>query len=588
MKFLDYEKIIREHYPMLIESYVRQYGETYRKRITEVLDRAKYCIFVTPSNIKEYVERKSSEDYMKAILETYCELGLDISTFEIDEDGLIFNDEKLGTLTEALFPNLTDVEMFKKSGIFAFDSIYDSLDVNDPMIVERMKLLEKLNKKDVNVSNEEYFKSEDYQEGCLGYSTILSILKEKLDYYVDDYSEILAYADEIDSSVSELGHNLEKEYMIGVKKFLSKHDQKLIESGNFSLTDLECYDLFFDLELEKDDYYFSEGPIDYFLDSYTESLMDPEVSRKEKDVIVKMRFKYLEHMGYDTSKLKVSSLFCDWYKRDDLVKLLPKKEDLQEIAAIKDELCIQFEYECAKLCVINNYDLRIDDVEIETILDENGHSCSVNCHDEKIDPKKFSCVICLNPFMDSYNLFDIAIDHELRHAIEMRMKKSEKRIVLKTGCDIATFDKNFENGRSTYTDLNERITQRLSVDATVDRWIRGEFIFSDKYALLTSYPLSIYDLDLDNLEIIFEPFREKIIEAQISPNFRKIYETIPKCEMRKINELVTKHDKKTTRKLNAIRSRLLTREEEMKQNKNNSSTKTKKRGAKHGKNSNKH
>ena len=68
MKFLDYEKIIREHYPMLIESYVRQYGETYRKRITEVLDRAKYCIFVTPSNIKEYVERKSSEDYMKAIL----------------------------------------------------------------------------------------------------------------------------------------------------------------------------------------------------------------------------------------------------------------------------------------------------------------------------------------------------------------------------------------------------------------------------------------------------------------------------------------------------------------------------------------
>ena len=62
----------------------------------------------------------------------------------------------------------------------------------------------------------------------------------------------------------------------------------------------------------------------------------------------------------------------------------------------------------------------------------------------------------------------------------MRMKKSEKRIVLKTGCDIATFDKNFENGRSTYTDLNERITQRLSVDATIDRWLRGEFIFSDK------------------------------------------------------------------------------------------------------------
>ena len=67
MEFLDYEKVIRDHYPMLIESYVRQYGENYRKRITEVLERAKYCIFVTPSNIKEYVDRKSNEDYMKAL-----------------------------------------------------------------------------------------------------------------------------------------------------------------------------------------------------------------------------------------------------------------------------------------------------------------------------------------------------------------------------------------------------------------------------------------------------------------------------------------------------------------------------------------
>ena len=587
MEFLDYEKVIRDHYPMLIESYVRQYGENYRKRITEVLERAKYCIFVTPSNIKEYVDRKSNEDYMKAILDTYSELGIDISSFEIDEESLIFNDEKLGAFTEALFPNLSNIEMFKKSGIFAFDPIYDSLGVDDPMIIERMKMLEKVNKKDPNLSYEEYYNSESYQESCLGYSTILSILKDKLDYYVEDYSELLAYADEIDASVLELGRNLEKEYIKGIKKYLSKHDKKLINSGDFSLTDLDCYDMFFDLELVKDDYCFSEGPIDYFLDTYTESLMDSEVSRKEKDVIVKMRFKYLERMGYDTSKLKVSTLFCDWYKRDDLVPFLPKKEDLKEIMAIKDELSIKFEYECAKLCVINGYDLRIDDVEIETILDEDGHSCSVNCHDEKIDPKRFSCVICLNPFMDTYNLFDIAVDHELRHAIEMRMKKSEKRIVLKTGCDIATFDKNFENGRSTYTDLNERITQRLSVDATIDRWLRGEFIFSDKFALLTTYPLSIYDLDLDNLDIIFEPFKDKIIEGQISPNFRKIYETIPKCEMRKINELVTKHDKNTTRKLNVIKKRLLNREEE-KKNTNSSNNKVKKKGSKHGKNSNKY
>lgn len=581
MKFLDYEKIIRDHYPMLIESYVRQYGESFRKRIAEVLDRAKYCIFVTPSNIKEYVERKSSEDFIKAILDTYSEIGIDIDSFEIDEDSLVFNDEKLGVLTGALFPNLTSRENFKKSGLFSFDSSYDSLGIEDEMIIERMVMLEKLNKKDPNISYEEYYNIEDYKDACLGYNYILSVLKEKLNYWVEDYTELLNYADEIDQAVLVIGRELEKQYMISVKDYLSKHDQELINSGCFSLNDLECYSIFFDKELEDDEYCFSDGPIDYFLDSYTEDLLNPEVSRKEKDVIVKMRFKYLEHRGFDTSKLKVSDLFCDWYKRADLVDYLPNKEDLKSIVEHKDRFSVEFEYKCAKLCVINDYDLRIDDVEIETILDEDGHSCSVNCHDEKIDPKKFSCVICLNPFMDTYNLFDIAIDHELRHAIEMRMKKSEKRIVLKTGCDIAIFDNKFENGRSLYTDINERITQRLSVDATVDRWLRGEFIFSDKYALLTTYPLSVYDLDFDNLDIIFEPFRDKIIQAQISSNFRKMYETIPKCELKRINSIITKHDRNTTRKLNSIKRRLLKREEEKKSNKT-SNNKVKKKGVKNG------
>lgn len=577
MKFLDYERIIRDNYPILIESYVRQYGEKYRKRISSVLDRAKYCIFVTPSNIKEYVERKSSEDYMKAILDTYLELGIDISGFEIDEDGLIFNDRRLGELTMAFFPDLSDVENFKNSGLFAFDSCYDSLDYNDGMIIERIKLLEKLNKKSKDITNEEYFNSEEYRNNCLAYKKILDILKVNLDKWVVDYSDLLAYADMIDSSVLEVGRKLEKEFLISVKDYLTPHDKSLIENGDFELEDLESYGLFFDVDLSSDDYCFSDGPIDYFLDSYTDDLLSDEISRKEKDVIVRMRFKYLESKGFNTKNLKVSDLFCDWYQREDLVDFLPSKEELKFIDEKKNEYYINFEYSSAKLCVINDYDLRIDDVEIETILDEDGHSCSIDCHGE-VDPNKFSCVICLNPFMDTYNLFDIAVDHELRHAIEMRMKKGEKRIVLKTGCDIAIFDLDFENGKALYTDINERITQRLSVDATVDRWQRGEFIFSDKYALLTTYPLSVYDLDMDNLEIIFDPFEERIIEAQISPNFNKMYEIFPKRDLKKINSLISVHDKATVRKLKAIKKRLVTKEME----KSDKQTKVKKIGAKNG------
>lgn len=560
MKFLDYEKVIRGSYPMLIESYVKQYGEEYRERITNVLERLKYCIFVTPSNIKEYVERKSSEDYMKAILDSYLQLGIDISELEIDEEGLVFHDNKVGELTMALFPDLTSLENFKKRGIFAFRDEYDDLDVDDPMTIERMVLLEKLNKKSKDISYQDYYNSYKYKADCLFCKQLLKVIEINLRNRVEEYDDLLSYADDIDKSVLEIGRELELDFLISIKEYLSKHDQLLLESCNFKLDDLDSYGLYFDLDLVCDDYCFSDGPIDYFLDTYTEDLLDSEVSQTEKDMIVKMRFKYLEKMGFDISKLKSEELFCDWYEISELVPFLPKKDDLKIINDKKNKYYINFEYECAKLCVINGYDLRIDDVEIETILDEDGHSCSVYLHDEVIDTDNFACVICLNPFMDTYNLFDIAIDHELRHAVEMRMKGNEKQIILKTGCDIAYFDGEFENGRSSFTDLNERITQRLSVDATVDRWERGQFIFSDKYALLTAYPLSVYDLDLDNLDIIYEPFKDRIVKAQISPDFNKMYEVIPRRDLKKINSLITQHDTASVRKLKAIKRRLLTRE----------------------------
>ena len=39
----------------------------------------------------------------------------------------------------------------------------------------------------------------------------------------------------------------------------------------------------------------------------------------------------------------------------------------------------------------------------------------------------------------TYNLFDIAIDHELRHAVEWRLKNTKKGLMTKIGCDIFNF-----------------------------------------------------------------------------------------------------------------------------------------------------
>lgn len=585
MKFLDYEKIIKDNYPILIESYVKQYGEEYRGRITSVLERLSYCFFITPENIVEYVETKEKEDCIKAILDGFDELGIDVSSVYIDEEEIVFNDPKVAKLISIYFPDLEHIDMIKEKGVFAFRSEYDNLEWDNPIILERLKLLEELKKKRVDILDKDYVKTYEYKSNCLFMRQYLKVFERNFDKWQENYDELLEYADDVDEKVLALGRCIEKEYLKAIKEHLSKEDQELIDSGiDFELTDLDGYGIHFDLELSEDGICLSEGPIDYFHPGYTESLLDEEVTEKEKQAIVDMRLLYLESVGFDTSLFEGESLFCDWYEREDLKEILPNTELVEKLAYMKDELYELFEYEGAKMCIINDFELAKDDAEIGTIMEGCGHSCSIMCRDGKVDTKTFSNIICLNPFMSTYNLFDIAIDHELRHAIEMRMKKQKDKILLKTGCDLTFFDSKLENGTSSCTDLNERITQKLSVEATADRWKKGQFIFSDKYALKTLYPCSVYDLDLDNLDIIFEPFRDEIINAQISPSFNQIYSTIPRRTLEKIDSLITDHSVATTRKLKNIRRGLIKRKINKDNNSyiNKSNNKVKKKGKRNG------
>lgn len=560
MEFLDYEKIIKDSYPFLIESYVKQYGEEYRGRITSVLERLTYCFFITPDNIVDYIETKKKEDCMKAILESFEELGIDVSGVYIDEEELVFNDPKIGRLINIYFPDLEDIDKIKEKGIFAFRSDYDSLEWYNPIIIERLKLLEELKKKRIDILDEDYVKTYDYKSKCLFMRQYLKIFERNFDKWCLNYDDLLEYADMIDENVLELGRRLEKEYMVTIKEYLSEADQALIDSGNdFDLLDLDGYGIYFDLELSDDEIVLSEGPIDYFSQGYTESLLAEDVSEKEKQAIVDMRLLYLESVGFDTNTLDGDSLYCNWYERDDLKDYLPNLEFLEKISELKEKLYDLFEYEGAKMCIINDFNLEKDDAEISTIMEGDGHSCSILYRGGKIDTQTFGNIICLNPFMSTYNLFDIAIDHEIRHAIEMRMKRQKGKILLKTGCDLTLFDSKLENGESSCTDLNERITQKLSVEATKDRWSKGQFILSDKYAPRTLYTCSTYDFDLDNLDIVFEPFRKEIVDAQISPSFYKIYSTIPRRTLEKIDSLITDHSIATTRKLKSIRRSLIKR-----------------------------
>lgn len=557
MEFLDFEQVIRESYPILIESYVKQYGEEYREHITNVLNKAKYCIFETPLTISEYVKRKINEDFMKAILDSYVDLGIDISNVKIDEEGFVFEDQKIGELTMVFFPVIDSYENIRHRGIFTFNEDFDNLGIDDPIFKERIEVLEKLNLKNPKMPIEEYIKTNEYSHNCCVFRSALAVILERiLCRCSDDYSSYIKYADELEEKINEVAKKYEREYLLKIREYLSDSDKALLDSGA-DVKELSDYYLYFDDSLKRDSYAFSEGVLEYFCDCYTECLTNSHVSMAQKNEIIDNRLKYLKKKGFDVSKLERKDLFCDWNELEYLKDYLPDISIASECLLRRDLVQDEYEMEIAQLCIINGYQLRPLDSEIGTIIDSDGHSCSFDTKEEDFDLDNPTPIICISPLNDTYNLFDIALDHELRHAIEMTVKKNKDRYLAKMGTDISELDLNFDCIKSGFTNYNERVTQKLSLEACRDRWMRGQYIFSDPYALITSYTISCYDYDIDNLDIIFEPFREELIEAQISSDFNKIYEVIPKNLLRKINSSITNHSKSSVKKLHDIREELL-------------------------------
>ena len=219
MKFIDYEKRIRDSFPILIESYVSQYGEKYREHITSTLEKVKFCIYANPYNITKYLDRKEVDDYMKAVLDTCSEIGLDISKITLVDDKMQIRDEKLSLFIETLFGDINTPK-----GLLAFDEKYNFLDAEDFIVQERMKVLEFFRFKDAKTDTNTYMCADDYDKYYKIIKELLQIFKSKLKQYNDiDYDELYQFAKKIDGDMNDLVPIFQKRFFNLIKDYLSKN-----------------------------------------------------------------------------------------------------------------------------------------------------------------------------------------------------------------------------------------------------------------------------------------------------------------------------------------------------------------------------
>lgn len=219
MEFINYDKLISDKREDIIDSYVKQYGESFRSVIESNFNNIRFCFFETPKRIRDYINEKSFKDGKQITIEFLKELSYDTSTIYNDfSNSINSSNEKLSRILTAFFPTFHYMTLIDISnGIFSY---FDGPEIN--------KTRFKLSLGDINLSDEEI-------------RQILSILENYKRKYLEYYNPLIEYADELDRKIGALIEQYEKsgKNSIQDKERLEYEIAKLCVINNFDLDEFE-------------------------------------------------------------------------------------------------------------------------------------------------------------------------------------------------------------------------------------------------------------------------------------------------------------------------------------------------------------
>lgn len=402
MEFLNYDKLINDKKKDIIDSYVKQYGEDFRTLIESKFNDIRFCFFETPKRIRDYIDEKSFEDGKQITLEFLEELGFDTSTIYDDFNlSIKSTDSRLNGILNAFFPTfhymtLTDMNR----GIFAYFNGSEITKSNFKFSIAGLNL------------SEEKIKH------------ILYILEKYKQKYLNLYTPLIAYAEELDKKIENL------------------------------------------------------------IEQYKERGKNSEQDK------------------------------------------------------------IMLRYEIAKLCIINNFDL--DEFEIGVgnykILYPRKLDLTIVtalATYEKNKNGQYVPIVYISPLDQDYEFLDVSFDHETRHALEYSIIGNIEKCGLKL--------KNLDTGEKRYHYINEIMTQKLSIENTLDRQKRGIYIFPHQ----RKYVLGHCDYD-EYLDVITKHFPYSstdnfFVQCRLMENLDSLYDYYSEEELNRIDSEILPEIQEITR-----------------------------------------
>ncbi len=553
MVFPDYYKKIRDNRQSFIDYYVSQFGENMRTMFEERFDRIKFCFFVTPERIDDYISSSLNMRYAEESIAFLGEIGFDTSKVSFDGKDIHFQDEEDEKRSKIYLPLGSFGSSSDDSSFLDRRTVLKESDIAS-LLKERWSLLEELGYVPKNINLEDYVRTKEYKELEEYISKVATLALKHKEKAEGSFHELALYGRRLKEKNNSIGKAMERGFILdNFYNLLSDKDNELIENNpNFDCNELSVYPLL----LGKD--FFMGGLIKSFFKTNSSLLNDPTVSSDIRETIIKDRAEYFRLKNIDLFSLGIDKerlLNEDWYSILELKDYLPDPELVKNIETKLKLYRRNYNVAIASLSVIQGDSIVGYNYSYEPILHRYTQTCSVSIKDGEIEEVKiFFCPFGCNP-----DCQDVALRHEIRHAMTASARMREDGVEeLKVGNNV-TLHYNGELVENKFEYYNEAVTETESFEETRIFWDKGIYIINDLGTKLPEDAGGNYGSWLPNFKIVYDVLPPEAKRSQIESTNDSLYRFISEEDLIRVDALITRtgeDDEEVKRELKEIAEKI--------------------------------
>ena len=515
---LDITNSLEQKLPLIIEAFVKFYGEEERERIIEKLTEATYVGYLRIS------------DYLTLVCDCEGAVSKEVAKTFFEKIGLEPTDDLTYRFFGSCLTTLSD-ELKNFYEDYGSDKEYKRKHV--------LNILKRLfNDEELTPDSEKYQK---YCEMVLSYKTAYEEAVKEFDAkteILDQYNQLYAVFKDFEKKINM---KYKQKYLNALSDHLSEEDKKRIDDEyNYNM---DCYETLIGFSWN------NKCLLDAFSEENDEKLKDPKTNDFYRDSVISDRIKYYKKMGVD-----LGDDYEDYLESEEARKITPSHEFVNEVLSLRDKLTKEMDTELySTLPTVLALKEKLGRVGL--VSKSDGLVRNVRDGGTCICPNLITNngQVVVHPIMyiggaTGQDIFDCRIIHECNHIYELSLLDYDgENVRYCSGWDVVEegivkteeeVDNSYDDGtHRDYELLNEIINELLAQDITRTMHEAGIYLYSSpenaKNNGATSYQYAAR-LVID----FYNEFKPLIIESRKNHNLGILFNRIGEENFMALNDLI--------------------------------------------------